>query len=270
MYRLLLFLKQISVFVVFVLIEVLALRYYSSSSEYSKGKLVWAANITVGAISRQLYQVGSYFNLAEENQLLNQELVALRNRLELLESDTTTTYTDSEQKYIYMGAKVVDNTISKQKNYIILNKGLRDGVHENMAVIAADNIVGYVLRVSDRFSIATSILNTDFKSSGQVKDIDYFGSLYWDGLNTEYATLTEVARYAQFQKGDTVITTGYSTIFPPNIKIGTIESFELKNNTYYDIKVKIGINMSALNNVTLVSYINAMEKEELLEQVEQN
>lgn len=268
MYRLLWFLKRISVFALFVLIEVMALRYYSSSSVYSKAKLVSAANATVGTLSRRLYAVGSYFNLSQENKILNQEVATLRNQLDLLLADTTTVHSDS-QDYIYLDAKIVDNTVSKQHNYFIVNKGMRDGAHENMAVIAGDNIIGYVLKVSERFSVAISLINTDFKSSGQIKDIDYFGSIFWDGLNSEYITLTEIAKYAHFEKGDTVVTTGYSTIFPPHVKIGTVESFEIVNNTYYDIKVKIGTNMSALNNVTLVSYINAHEKEELLEQVEQ-
>ncbi len=270
MYRLLLFLKQVSVFVLFVLIEVMALRYYSSSSDYSKSKLVWAANITVGTISRQLYKVSSYFNLLNENKILNAELAQLRNRLDMLEDDASIFYSDAEQRYLYIDAKVVDNSVSKQRNYIIINKGLRDDVHEDMAVVAADNIVGYIVSVSNKYAIAMSVLNLDFKSSGLIKGEGYFGSLYWDGLDTEYITLTEVSRYASIQAGDTIVSTGYSTIFPAGIEIGTVESFELKNNTYYDIKVKIGINMSALNSVTLVSYLDSVEKQELLNSVQKD
>lgn len=268
MYRLLLFLKRITVFVLFVLIEVLALRYYTSSSVYSKGKIVGAANATVGALSSNFYQAGSYFSLAKENQALNQEIAELRNKLDRFEADTTTMQFDYEQQYNYIEAKVVDNTVTKQYNYIILNKGMRDGAHENMAVISGDNIVGYVVSVSDKFSAAISLLNRDFRSSGQLKGIDYVGSIFWDGIDNEHLILTEMSKYASISAGDTVVSTGYSTIFPPNITIGTVEDFRLVNDTYYDIKVKIGAHMSGLTNVTLASYINAVEKETLLEEAQ--
>lgn len=268
MNKLLQFLKRISVFVIFVLIEILALRYYSSSSIYSKARIAWAANATVGAVSRRFYDISSYFYLAGENRALNSELANLRQELELLRADTAAFRGSAEQRYLYMAAGVVDNTVTKQRNYIIVDKGLRDGVYKNMAILSAGNIAGYVVEVSERFSIAISLLNIDFRSSGKVKGVDYFGSIFWDGLSREHITLSEVSKYAQISVGDTIVSTGYSSIFPPDVNIGTIEEFELKNNTYYDIKVRLGVDMSAINYITLVSDINGIEKQLLLESVE--
>ena len=269
MYQLLIFLKRISVFAVFVLIEILALRYYSSSTLYSKAKLVSISNATLGTLSNQIYQAKSYFKLAEENRLLSEELALLRTKLDKIESgnlDSTRIVRKPEADYIYTPARVISNSFTRQRNYIILDKGERDNIRENTAVIAAGNIIGFVIKTSERFSVAISLINTDFRSSGHIAGSDFFGSIFWDGKDYEYLTLSEISKYASINVGDTIVTTGYSSIFPPNINIGTVESFELKNDTYYDIKVKIGINMSALSNVTLAYFISSDERQNLLKE----
>ena len=106
----------------------------------------------------------------------------------------------------------------------------------DMALVAEGGIAGYIVGCSDRFSVCLSVLNRNFRTSGKIKGDDYFGSVYWDGTSYRHLTLSEIPKYAQIHAGDTIVTTAHSSIFPPDLTIGTVESFELNNATYYDVE----------------------------------
>ena len=124
-----------------------------------------------------------------------------------------------------------------------------------------------MLGCSDHFAVCMSVLNRNFKTSGRIKGTDYFGSVFWDGSSYEHVTLSEVPKYAPLQVGDTIVTTDYSTIFPPDVLIGTVESFSLHNATFYNVKVKLHSNIAALGNVLAVKYLDAGERNALEESV---
>ena len=107
------------------------------------------------------------------------------------------------------------------------------------------------------------VLNRGFKTSGKIKGTDYFGSVSWDGASYEYVMLTEIAKYAQIHVGDTIVTTSHSSRFPPGLMIGTVADFELNNATYYDVRVKLHTDIAALNNVVVIKYLDAEERETL-------
>lgn len=130
----------------------------------------------------------------------------------------------------------------------------------DMALVAEGGIAGYIVGCSDRFSVCLSVLNRNFRTSGKIKGGDYFGSVYWDGTSYRHLTLSEIPKYAQIHAGDTIVTTAHSSIFPPDLTIGTVESFELNNATYYDVKVRLHTDIAALNNVLAVRYLDADER----------
>ena len=175
----------------------------------------------------------------------------------------TSAQQENRPQYAYSQARVINNSIIRQENYITLDKGVDAGLQPDMALISDGGIAGYVIGCSEHFSVCMSILNREFKTSGKIKGTDYFGSVTWDGTSYEYLKLSEVAKYATLQKGDTIVTTSHSSRFPPDIMIGTVESFELNNATYYDVRVKIHTDMAALNNVLVVKYLDAEERETL-------
>ncbi len=281
MIKLILFLKKIQFFLLFIILESLAIHYYANSTSYTKVKLVTASNYVVGGLYAQLSGVSSYFSLRSENRRLVEELARLHNELDALRPDTSRQETflsvvqDSswlftptgERRYEYYDARVVNNSFTRQENYITLNKGVRDGMQPNMAVIAGDGIAGYILSCSERYSVCMSVLNREFNTSGRIKGEEYFGSIYWDGISYEYVTLTEIPKYAPIEKGDTILTTDYSSIFPPDVMIGTVESFELRNATYYEVKVKLHADITRLNHVLAVKYLDAEERDALEESV---
>ena len=278
MIKFFLFIKKIHVVLIFIVLEAAALHYYAGSTSYTKAKLITASNYVAGGIYAQLSGLNSYFRLKKENASLAAELAAVRNELENYKreifGDTTLSAGDSatlldavsgRRRYEYFAARVVNNTITRQENYMTLNRGVDDGLQPDMAVIADGGIAGYVLGCSDHFSICISVLNRNFRTSGKIKGSDNFGSISWDGVSYEYLTLSEIPKYAEIHAGDTIVTTTHSSIFPPDVMIGTVESFALNNATYYDVKVRLHTDIAALNNVTVVKYLDA-EEIDMLEQ----
>lgn len=272
MIKFFLFIKKIHFVLAFVVLEAFALHYYANSTSYTKAKLITASNYVVGGIYSQLSGIGSYFRLKRENAALNAELAALRNRLDGLLPSTARdsvlspadsaalTDTAGRRKYEYYPAKVVNNSITRQENYITIDRGADDGMRPDMALVAEGGIAGYIVGCSDRFSVCLSVLNRNFRTSGKIKGGDYFGSVYWNGTSYRHLTLSEIPKYAQIHAGDTIVTTAHSSIFPPDLTIGTVESFELNNATYYDVKVRLHTDIAALNNVLAVRYLDADER----------
>lgn len=278
MIKFFLFIKKIHFVLIFIVLEAVALHYYAGSTSYTKARLVTASNRVAGGIYAQLSGLNSYFRLKKENASLAAELAAVRNELEgyrrEIAGDTTLSVADSaalldavtgRKRYEYFTARVVNNSITRQENYITLNRGVDDGLQADMAVIADGGIVGHVLGCSEHFSVCMSVLNRNFRTSGKIKGTDHIGSISWDGLSYEYVTLSEIAKYAEIHTGDTIVTTTHSSIFPPDVMIGTVESFTLNNATYYDVKVRLHTDIAALNNVTVVKYLDA-EEIDMLEQ----
>lgn len=268
MHRLILFFKKISFFLLFIAIESVAFHYFSGSSSYNRAKVINASNFLVGDIYDGINGVKHFFSLGKENRRLTEEVARLRERLqsqaEGRDSLTGEGFVLPEGGlYRYGTARVINNSITHSENFITLNKGLRDGVEPEMAILSNGAVVGYILNCSDKFSVAISILNTRFRTSGQIKGEDYFGSIFWDGFRTDEVILSEIPKYAPIQQGDTIVTTDYSSYFPQGLLIGTVKEFELINGTYYDARVKLAADIAGLRNVVLVDYLDRDEKMEL-------
>lgn len=263
------FFKKIYVFILFIVLEILALNFYARSTNYNRAKLLTQSNIIIGSINNSLTGISDYFGLKEQNEILLAEVVQLRNRLansELLNTEVVNNDNAELAPYFYSSAQVVGNSTNKQNNYITLNKGQREGFEANMALVSTDGcMVGYIISCSDKFAVASSVLNSSFNTSGKIKGQDYFGSVSWNGLNHQYVQLSELPKYADINKGDTIITTSYSSIFPEGIVIGTVEDFELEKSTHYNVKVRLAANFSSLNNVLIIKYQDYAERQ-LLEE----
>lgn len=271
MYRLILFIKRVYVLLLFIILEATALHFYSNSTNYTQAKLLTISNSAVGGLFATFSDVTSYFGLKQENQRLAEEIVTLRNQLEtaanqnpVTSADSVMIAGDSVNEYYYMTANVINNSISRQDNLITLDKGWRDGVESGMAIATIDGaIVGYILQSSNKFSVAMSMLNSSFRSSGRIRTTEWYGPVFWDGTSYQHIMLTDIPKYATIQRGDTIVTTNYSSIFPPNMKVGTVESFQLNESLLYDVKVRVFAPMASLNKVMIIKYSDAEERDQL-------
>lgn len=155
-----------------------------------------------------------------------------------------------------------------------LNRGRRDGVAEEMALLASDgSMAGYVVDCTERYSVAMSVLNTSFRASGKLVGADYFGSIYWDGADPHTVVLDELSKYADPQPGQEVVTTGFSQYFPADVLIGWVESAELnETRTAFKVRVRLAAEMSRLTDVILVENRDLTEIRDLQnsEKVEQH
>lgn len=268
MLKLLLFLKRIHYVLLFIALEAIAISVFLHSNVYQKARIAGASNRLVSGIYDKVADVSGYFGLRTENERLVQEIARLRTRMSAhLHADTLLSRLDSVpslQYYQYQAARVIRNSISKRENYITIDRGTLDGIEPEMALITDDGIVGYVVHCSDHFSVAVSILNAkEFRTSGCIKGSDFAGSIYWDGLSHREVVLDEIPKYADMEVGDTVVTTYYSYIFPPNQPIGTVESFEMVNGTFYKVRVKLFADLARIRYVYAVRYLEQEERRAL-------
>lgn len=251
----------------FIVLESLAVRYYSRSTSYTEATILSASNSVVGRIHGWAAAAGDYFYLARTNRLLLDRIAELENAAASPAADTVSPAGAAVAgKYSYMPARVTYNSVGRRENYFVLDRGADDGVEPDMAVLGADgSVAGYVLKASDRFSVCMSVLSRDFRAGGRIKGKEYFGSVGWDGRDPRRVVLSEVPTYAPVEAGDTVVS-AFSARFPPDMPIGVVERFEVgENNTAYDITVRLFADMGRLRDVLLVKYADRCELLELAE-----
>lgn len=268
MNQFLLFLRKIYFIIMFLLLELLAFSYYSGSSVYANAKVIAASNSVIGFLYKTMAQIESYFYLKTDNEALLARVVELERELEGYRTAEAMRQRDSiygsvmleDEKYYYMKGHVVGNTINRKRNYLTIDKGSRDGVVRDMAILSNGCLVGYVVACSPHYSVGMSFLNTKFVTSGQSSRKSYYGSIRWPGVDYTKGRLTEVPKYADIAVGDTIVTTQFSSRFPAGIPIGVISSAELINGINYEADVDLLVGFGRLYNVELVASRDVIEK----------
>lgn len=261
MYRLWRFLRRYYVLFLFIVLEALAINYYVKSTSYTRARIYSLSNASAGWVHGITSDIKGYFALRQENERLMDDLCEARTTLNAYRlADTLQDTPPIGGRYFFSAARIISNSITRQNNYFVIDRGAEDGVRENMAVLSPSGAVaGYVQQYSDNYAVCMSILNTDFRIGGKLKGKEYFGSLFWDGVSPRYVTLSDIPRYAPMEKGDTILS-AYSLRFPPDSFIGTVEDYaEAGDGTYLEIKVRLGIDMMKLSNVILVYFPDAEE-----------
>lgn len=270
MQKLLLFIRKIGVAIVFVILEIVAIRCYAYSTPYTQARLLVWSNRVVGRVHATFAGVSNYFTLRKENIRLTEHIARLENRIRSLEASMPEEQRYVEgvlQRYEYVPAKVVSSTTNRLRNFITLDKGFRDGVSADMAVMTPEGYaVGVVVDCSENFAVAKTLLNVDFRISGVLAEDGSHGSVVWRGGDTQIIDFVELSKYANVKEGDLVRAAGFSHYFPSEAVIGNIEKFELADNgTSYNCKVRLTADMGRLFNVVLVRNTGAGEAQSLEE-----
>jgi rod shape-determining protein MreC len=176
---------------------------------------------------------------------------------------TSITDTVKRINYQYLPARVIYNSVNKQNNFITVNKGRLQGVYPEMAVASDQGVVGIVISTSDNFASVLPILNRDFHLSAKIKRNNYFGIIEWDGRSSEIVLLKEIPVHIDIQEGDSVVTSGYSAIFPEGISVGVVESVTPSDGNFHEVKVKLATDFRNLVHVNLIRYYFKAEQESL-------
>ena len=243
-----------------------------NNSSYQRAKYLNSANQFTGIVYGTYNSITSYFNLSKVNRRLATENARLRSITRQQQSGRNTisdleafTFIPSDSGiFTFVSAQVIDNSVNHPYNYIMLNKGEKDGIKIDQGIISADGVVGIITSVSDNYSRGLSVLNQHWSVSSKIKRSNFFCSMSWDGRDYRYASLMEIPFHVSLQLGDTIITSGYSYIFPEGVLIGTIESFEQpQGENYYDVRVKLSVNFKTISYVEVVENKNITEINQL-------
>lgn len=268
--------QRFYVFLMFLGLQILALVLLFNNNNYHRSEMVKHSNSTVGFVYSKRAKLSEYLRLGEINDQLSLENALLRSQLPdnyvLLRNDVDTMRdTTSFQRYQFRTAKVVNASVNKKQNFLVLDRGTDGGIREDMGVIAGGCIVGAVRSVSEHFSIVMPVLHINFKASVKLKRSGVIGSMVWGetGYDPAFADVIEIPKNIPINVGDTVMTSGFSTIFPANIIAGYVESVNDEDNDYHLIKLRLGADFRRLDHVLVVSDILKEEQEKLIEQADQ-
>lgn len=267
----------------FILLEIVSMVLIYRNNVYQRSIIFSSGNVVTGYIASISGAVTSYLNLkqinkelVDRNGHLEMELLRLREKIAVLGGDTAgfKGYApDSTEvfRYNFITAQVVSNSVTKIANYITINKGRKDGVLPDMGVVSQNGVVGVVSTVSDEFAVIISLLNPKFRPSCKIVGSNYFGTLGWDGRDINYANLDELPRHVDFQKGDTIVTNGFSSIFPAGIVVGTVESHEKQHDdNFYSVRVKLATNFATLTDVRVIANYKQEEQRNVEHEAKQN
>jgi rod shape-determining protein MreC len=268
MRNLLNFLAKYNNLILFILFEGIALYLVVNGNNYHNSRVIKGVRGITSVLEEKISNTRNYLKLHEINSDLARENVALKNSIEhLIKKENLTIFSVSDtinwQQYVYTEGEVVNNSVNKQKNYFTLNKGKKQGVNTDMAVVSPDGVAGIIVGSSDNYSIAMSLLNIDFRLSSRMKSNGYFGSLAWDGRDYRYAILNEIPQHVTINAGDTVETTSFSSIFPEGIMVGTVSDFEKPGGDFYKIRVLLSTDFKKLNFVSIIGNLKKTEQQSL-------
>ncbi len=248
------FIVRYSFFLLFLVFEGVSVYFLISSNNYQQAKFINSSNAVSGYFLQKASIVKQYLNLSIVNQQLAEENTRLYNQLSVF-FDTTQNKVDtsSGKQFVFINATVINNSINRRNNFLTLNKGKLDGIGSEMAVFGPDGIVGIVKNVSDHYCSVISVLNPEVRFSAMVKKNKYYGSLIWEGMDHRFATLAEIPSHVDLSIGDSIITSGYSAIFPYGIPVGAVESVDLiEGKSFYKIKVRLFTDFKNLYHVCIV------------------
>lgn len=235
---------------------------------YHKSKFFNSANFFTGGIYNSINDFTGYLNLKSQNQILAEENSRLKTRLYNSYSKKDSTFIDTVSyggTYKFTVANVIRNTYSGANNVLLLNKGTASGLKQDLGVISSKGIIGIVDGTSKNYATVISILNTVNKISAQLKKTNHFGTLYWNAKSPYFIQLIDIPKVAPIKKGDTIITSGRSSIFPKGIPIGTIHNYKLDvAENYYEINIKLFNDMTNLEHVYTIENSDAEEINNLI------
>jgi rod shape-determining protein MreC len=260
------FLSKYSFFFLFVILEVICFILIYNNNYYHRSRVISTTNGLTGNVNAAFQDIASYLHLKDANQQLAEENAYLRTQAQ----SHYDTYLDStrqlpaDTQWRYISAKVISNTVQKRNNYFMINKGSKDGITKDMGVITSNGVVGIVVDVSRNFSSGISILHKDTRISGRIKKNLHLVNVSWNGINYRFGTLEDIPTHVDLSKGDTIITSGNSHIFPEGILIGTVESVSGSDQLFKTASVKFSVDYNRLYYGYIILRADKEELEQLI------
>lgn len=279
MRNLIAFLAKYNHWFVFVLLEVFSLVLLFQFNNYQGSVWFTSANCVSGKVYEWSSAIETFFSMKKVNQELTQRNLHLEQQIAKMQEALTRTTNDSmslhktkqqvQSEFKLYPAKVISNNLDKADNLITIDKGSADGIRKDMGVACGNGVVGVVYMVSTHYSIVIPILNSHSNVSCMIRGRGYFGYLRWYGGDPTIAYVDDIPRHARFKTGMSVVTSGYSSIFPPGIMVGKIKRVYNSPNGYsYRLMVELATDFSNLRDVCVIDNAGMEERIELMRAVQ--
>lgn len=257
------FIQKYYYWFLFLLLEVLSLVLLFQFNGYQGSVWFTSANYVSGKFYEADAAVNQYFSLTKVNEELTQRNVYLEKQVQMLSQQVEKATGDSSVldrslKTIIANnhiipAHVISNSINRQDNFITLDKGFNAGVRPDMGVVSGNGIVGMVYQVSDDYSIVIPVLSSQSNISCTIQGRGYFGYLHWTGGSSRYAYVDDIPRHAHFRLYDKIVTSGYSSVFPPGIMVGKIiHVYNSPDGLSYRLMIELSTDFGDLRNVCIL------------------
>ncbi len=262
-------------FFLFLLLETFCISILVQNNKFQRASFGNSSNQLSASVLSTSENVQHYFYLKTENERLAKENAELHSHdllsfSLLVNGQYTINDTVYKQKYTYTNAAVVNNSTNRRNNYLTLDKGSKQGITNKMGVTSSSGVVGIVENVSENFCTVKSLLHSNTIINSKLKKDGSFGPLNWDGESFEFAALNDIPTHVRLFKGDTVVTSQYTKMFPENIMIGTVESYYRESTKpFYTVKVKLSTDFKKLSHVYIVDNKLRTEQEELEKKTEE-
>ena len=275
MRNLLEFLAKYNHWFVFLILEVVSMVLLFQYNSYQGSAWFSSANSVTGKLYEWDANVETFFSLTKVNQELTQRNAYLEQEVQKLSDSLVSATKDSSiyhrdqfallRNYRLIPAKVVANSIDKPGNLMTIDKGSADGIHKDMGVISGTGVVGIVYLVAEHYAIVIPVLNTKSNISCMIQNRGYFGYLRWKGGVSDLAYLEEVPRHAHFKLGDYVVTSGYSAVFPPGVRVGRIlHVFNSADGLSYRVQLRLSTDFARLRDVCVIDDTAMKERLEIM------
>ncbi|MFP4288338.1 MAG: rod shape-determining protein MreC [Bacteroidales bacterium] len=256
-------------FFLFLLLQVVSFIFIVQNHQHHRSFFFNSSNYVVGSIYQINKNIVKYFSLAKTNRQLSKENNELLSQIQgsFLKTDQQVfTYRDTlyQRNFSYINARVINNSVTSRNNYITLNKGRKHGVKPDMGIITSHGVIGIVRNVSQNFSTAISLLHSDSQISARIQKNNHLGTLIWEGFDYKKATMLYIPTHIDLNVGDTIVTSGFSQIFPADVFLGTIADFEIRRgDNFYTLEVDLATDFNQLDYVNVVNNIFKEELETL-------
>ena len=219
-----------------------------------------------------MQQLEYYKELVGENEHENDSLIVIQGMQKIVRTDSSVVVmkkppTLMDRSFVVCPARVVNISVRRFDNYLAIDKGESNGVRTGMGVISGMGVVGIVCRTSDNYSLVLPVINSGSSISCKIARTDYFGFLKWEGGDPLTAFMTDVPRHAEYEIGDTVVTSGHSTVFIEGIPVGkVISKDESDDEMSFTLGISLFTDFGRLNDV----YVMALPPREELTELEKD
>ena len=270
-----LFLKRYSVFILFLVLQGLALSMLFSYNRFHQTIYGMFSDEVAGNLNKRVNKVESFFTLSEQNQALRRQNAALLSYLpsgsvipetssQLVADTVKVDSLKSYRQYQYFDAKIISNSVFLQQNILVLHRGSAQGIVPNMAVVGTDGLIGTVISVSENMSIVMSLLHRQSKVIAVLKKGSGLGEVSWDGKDPRFLLLSKIPKTIVVKKGDTVVSSPYSDKFPPGLPIGFVEKIDQDQETNtYKLKIRTAVDFYSVQHAYIVKNLLQEEIDQL-------